>query len=318
MVTITEELSALLDNSPLFSGVSPELLGRYLQDSEVLELTAGEILLAPGDYNEKIYVLLNGRVRISPEGAIDDILAMFGEGETVGEMSILDDSKANTYLIADTPCQLLAVDHTTVWAMINDSHQIARNMLNVLAMRVPITDPNNQANVEGQQGYIGFRHVDELTGLYNSEWMRQMFGRQVQRCAQGHDTGTLLMLCIDEFKHYNQVHGRLGGDQALRSIAQTILSCLRPNDQAARYQGNTFAVFLPHTSLNAGKIAAERLRRQASETLIVTPSGDALPNVTVSIGLKEVGIGSSLDDLLEQANNSLEFAHQSGANCISF
>lgn len=315
-MSLTPETLALLTNVPLFSGLSDELLLRHLDHSGRTTLAAGETLLSPGDSNENIYVILSGRLRVSPGNSDDEPVAMFGAGESVGETSILDDSRAFAYLIADTDCELLRVDLATIWSLVNGSHQAARNLLNILAMRTPASEQSNH-NAEKQHGYAGLNHVDELTGLYNSQWMFQAFGRQIHRCAINHDHATLMMVSIDQFKQYNQTHGRLGGDQALRTIAQTILTCLRPNDQAAHYHGKIFAVFLPHTSLEDAHKASQRLLVQAREAVIVTPSGDSLPQVTISIGLTEVSADSTLKQLIEKANAALQRAKQAGRNCVS-
>jgi diguanylate cyclase (GGDEF)-like protein len=316
-VNLTDETLSLLQESPLFFGVSEEILGRHLEEASTLDLAPGQTLLSPGDANDKVYVILSGRLRLSSLSLGDEPIAMFGPGESVGEMSILDDSKAYAYLMADTECELLSIGHATLWSLVNDSHQAARNMLNILALRIPISERNIHDDIESRQGYAGLNHVDELTGLYNSQWMYQMFSRQIHRCAMDKGYATLMMVSIDQFKNYNQQHGRLGGDQALRTIAQTILGCLRPNDQAARFHGKMFAVFLPRTTLEEGHKAAERLRRQAESAFIVTPSGDALPQATISIGLAQVHVEESLDQLLHKAEAALQRAKLAGRNRIS-
>jgi len=316
-MSLTPETVSLLKDVPLFFGISDELHFRHLDDASRIFLSAGQTLLSPGETNENIYIILSGRLKQHSGGLGDSVVALFGTGESVGEMSILDDSRSTSYLVADTDCELLSISHASLWALINDSHHAARNMLNILALRIPISERNVHDDIESRQGYAGLNHVDELTGLYNNHWMLQMFGRQIHRCSIDKSTATLMMVSIDEFKHYNQRHGRLGGDQALRSVAQTILSCLRPNDQAARYHGKLFAVFLTRTTLAEGHRAAERLRTAISQTHIVTPSGDALPQITTSIGLAEVQPTDSLDMLISRAEAALQLARLAGRNCIS-
>jgi diguanylate cyclase (GGDEF)-like protein len=314
---LNEATLNLLQEVPLFFGVPDELLNRHLENAKYIDLTPGQTLLSPGDANENLYVILSGRLRVNASNRDEEPIALFGPGESVGEMSILDDSKAFAYLQADTDCELLAIDHATMWMLINDSHQAARNMLNVLALRIPISERSLHDDIESRQGYAGLNHVDELTGLYNNQWMFQMFSRQIHRCAIDKGYATLMMVSLDQFKHYNQQHGRLGGDQALRTIAQTILACLRPNDQAARFHGKVFAVFLPRTTVAEGQKAAERLRKQVESAIIVTPSGDSLPHITISIGLAEVHTQETLDQLLERTEAALQRARLAGRNCIS-
>ena len=175
---------------------------------------------------------------------------------------------------------------------------------------------HSNQNGENQQGYAGLNQVDELTGLYNRDWMTKMFERQIRRLAITHDHAVLMMVSIDQFDHYNQSHGLLGGDQALRTIAQTILTCLRPDDQAGRYYGKVFAVFMSNTTLEEARKAGQRLLLQTSQALIVTPGGDALPHVTISIGMIEAREGVTPQELFEQAAEALQRAKLAGGNCI--
>jgi GGDEF domain-containing protein len=244
-LSLSPEVLGLLKNVPLFSGLSNEQLNLHLDYANRITIAAGKIMQSPGDSNENIYVILSGRMRISSDKPNDEPIAMFGAGESVGEMSILNGSNVLDYLIADTDCELLYVDSASIWSLVNSSHQAARNMLNILSRRTTLSKRSNH-DIESRHGYAGLNHVDELTGLYNNQWMLKMFERQIRRCAKTRSPATLMMVSIDQFKHYNQCHGRLGGDQALRTIAQTILTCLRPNDQAAHYHSKVFAVFMPH------------------------------------------------------------------------
>jgi diguanylate cyclase (GGDEF)-like protein len=310
-----EEVISLLKNVPLFSGVAYEHLTRHLGNSSQLALAPGEVLMSPGEINEKVFVILSGRLRVNSGSLNNQPIAIFGAGESVGELFLLD-GKSFAFLVADTESRLLCIDRSTLWALVNDSHQASVNLLNILALHNPVNDENFD-ETEKHMGYVGLNHVDELTGLYNSKWMYQIFSRQLYRCSVDHSLAMLLLLSIDNFKLYNEAHGCLGGDQALRTVAHTILNCLRPNDQAARFHGKNFGIFLPNTSLNEGRKAAERLLVQIREAHIVTPNGDSLSKVTVSIGLVKANEASSLDQALEQAANAVQRARDAGRDCIS-
>ncbi len=311
-----EEVISLLKHVPLFSGVAYEHLDRHLGNARQLNLAAGQVFMSPGESHDKVVIIMSGRLRVNTGDADNEPIAMFGPGESIGELSILDDEKSYAFLVADTDSTLLEIDHAAIWALVNGSHQAAINLLNIVALRKPV-DEEDYAGSEKHMGYIGLNHVDELTGLYNSKWMYQIFGRQIYRCSVNHSLAAMMMLSIDNFRQYNEAHGGLGGDQAMRSVAQTILNCLRPNDQAARYQGKNFAIFLPGTSLGEAHKAADRLLAQIREAHIVTPSGDALPGVTASIGLAEINEKSSIDEALKQITEAVQRARVAGRNCIS-
>ncbi len=311
-----EEVIDLLKNVPLFSGVAYEHLDRHLANARQFTLAPGQVLMSPGETHDKVIVILSGRLRAHSGTLHSEPIAMFGAGESLGEISILDDQKSYAYMVADNESTLLSIDFSAIWGLINDSHQAAINLLNVLALRNPYSE-ENYAEAERHLGYVGLNLVDELTGLYNSKWMYQIFGRQIERCSANHSLATMIMLSIDHFKLYNDMHGGLGGDQALRAVAQTILNCLRPNDQAARLHGKTFVIFLPNTPLKESRKAAERLLLQIRKAHIVTPNGDALPGVTVSIGMIEVNENVSLDQAIERSIEAVQRARDAGRDRIS-
>jgi GGDEF domain-containing protein len=70
---------------------------------------------------------------------------------------------------------------------------------------------------------------------------------------------SLIMIDLDHFKRFNDTHGHLAGDQALRTAAGVLGSALRPTDFAVRYGGEEMMVLLPDTSEKVAVAVAERL-----------------------------------------------------------
>lgn len=315
MIT-SPEILKVLGIAPLFRGVPRELLARNL-NQHVRVLSAGEILLAPGQANSMVYIILSGRLSVQAEISSAEPLAMFGEGECVGEASILEDAPAREYVIAATGCKLLAIDHDVLWALIDSSGAAARNMLGILARRIRVADRVMPENLERHQGFSGAPIIDELTGLYNRRWMHEKFERHLQRSLAGKVPACLLMLEMDRFEEFNARYGQLGSDQALRDIAFAVLSCLRPDDQACRYLGEQFAIFMPGTSMPNARIAAERLRAAIGGTMVALPSGDALPPVNISLGISQVHPErDDLTGLFARAGEALRLAREGGGNCV--
>lgn len=280
---------------------------------------AGETLLTPEKPNNCIYIILSGRLRIHLSLSESEPIEMFGQGDCVGEMStLLDDGQVSAYVIADTDCELLVVDRAVVWLLINDSQKIARNLLNILIHRIRTSNRNFVESMEQKQGYTKNSIIDDLTGLYSTRGMSKDFKKQILRCTMDNESSTLVMLEIDHFQQFNKKYGTLGGDQALRSTAQNILDSMRPRDRAARYNGERFAVLLPNTTLADACVAAERLRLNISQSNVMTPSGDVLPPVTISLGLCESRASDTLEQLLMRAESVLLQAKAAGYNCIKF
>ncbi len=160
--------------------------------------------------------------------------------------------------------------------------------------------------------------TDSLTGLYNRRHFYDLAEKEISRCKRYHHNLTILMLDIDYFKQVNDFHGHLVGDQALKAIANLLVSLVRENDVVARYGGEEFVVLMPETYLEQANIAAERIRSVIEKTSIVTNAGDI--SVTISMGVAEWAPQGDItvDRLVDLADQALYRAKQAGRNRISF
>lgn len=315
-MNLSPEILEVLEAAPLFHGVPSKLFAYNISESNLRTLNAGEVLLAPGEANDSIYIVLSGRMNIQLASSDAEPVSMLGKGECAGEMSILGDAHDSTYVVAATGCELLAIGHDALWELIDISHQAAHNMLKVLSARIRPGNRIMAENLEHHHGFSGAAVVDELTGLYNRQWVEEKFSRHLNRDISNKKPSCVMMLEIDQFKEFTDKYGQLGSEQALRDTAHTMLSCLRPDDQAGRFSGEQFAVFMPNTTLSDGCIAAERLRSAVSGSMIVLPSGDALPSVTISIGVDMANRDDTLADLFARAGEALREAAKNGGNCV--
>lgn len=310
------EILKVLEAAPLFRGIPSKTLSHHLGESKFRTLNSGEMLLSAGQVNDVVYIVLSGRLSVQLKEANVESIAMLGEGECVGEMSILGDAPVSAYVIAATSCKLLAIDRDAILNLIDSSLEAAHNMLSILTKRIRLADQLMAENLEKQQGFSGISIVDEMTGLYNRSWTREKFDRHLQRSAINNKHSCVLMVEMDKFQAFNRDYGRLGGDQALRDIANVMLTCLRPDDQAGHYSDQRFVVYLPNTGLSDACTAAVRLRATANRTLVVLPSGDALPAISISIGVGQARFGESLDELFARAEEALQLAQKAGGNCV--
>jgi diguanylate cyclase (GGDEF)-like protein len=312
------EVFKVLQMAPLFQGVSGKLLVEKLNESRLRTLNSGEALLVPGQANNVVYLVLSGRLSIQSKDSGVEPIAMLGEGECVGEESLIGDVHIPAYVIAATDCKLLAIDHAALWELIDSSHQAAHNMLSVLSMRIR---PAAQVITECQETHHGFSGtpiIDELTGLYNRQWIEEKINRYLRRYVFDKQPGCLMMLAIDRFRELSDKYGQLGSEQVLRDTAHTMLSCLRPDDQAGHFVGEQFAVFMPNTTLADGCTGAERLRTAINDSVIVLPSGDALPPISVSLGISLANLDDTPASLCARANEALQRAAESGGNCVKW
>jgi len=163
----------------------------------------------------------------------------------------------------------------------------------------------------------GQASTDARTGLANSRAFDQMLEERLR--ARGDDeTVAVLMLDVDHFKDFNDRYGHPSGDEALRTFADILRSCLRDGDVAARYGGEEFAVALQGIDTSAALAVAERIRSRTESTLISLAPG-ITDRITVSIGIAAAPHEAhDRVTLLRLADEALYRAKQDGRNRIVY
>lgn len=86
---------------------------------------------------------------------------------------------------------------------------------------------------------------DGLTGLANRRSFDQALALEWTRAQRTKTPLSLLLVDVDYFKLYNDLHGHQKGDDCLRALAAAMGANMRPADVAARYGGEEFAVLMP-------------------------------------------------------------------------
>ncbi|MGE3179781.1 MAG: GGDEF domain-containing protein [Vicinamibacterales bacterium] len=306
-----------LADADLFAGAPAPLLASTVAGSETRDLQAGDRLLAAGDDNDVLYIVLSGTLSVHVPGTTRPHVQL-GVGECVGELSLIDGLHVSADVVADEPTVVLALDREQLWTLMDACPVVARNLLRVLAGRVRHDDRALGESDRLQRQYEEAATVDPLTGLRNRRWLDEAFERQAERTRRVGRSLSLLMIDVDHFKPINDQCGHLVGDAVLRHLAQVLAGSLRPQDLLARFGGEEFAVLLPGVERPQALSVAERLRH-AVEQAPAAPGGGNRPRVTVSVGVATRGADepeTSTATLLERADRALYRAKQDGRNCV--
>lgn len=108
--TETERISQLAKVA-FFDGLTDEALVLIAQVTAEESHGLGTRIFRYGDPGDKLYVILEGKVRISREmsGMGEEALAVLGQGEIFGEMALLDESARSADAIVHERCRVLVI-----------------------------------------------------------------------------------------------------------------------------------------------------------------------------------------------------------------
>jgi diguanylate cyclase (GGDEF)-like protein len=159
-------------------------------------------------------------------------------------------------------------------------------------------------NLETQAG------TDKLTGAYNRRTWDEEIGREFSKTRRQEQRLCLVMADLDMFKRVNDEHGHQRGDSVLQEFVQRMRQAVRASDTLYRLGGEEFAVLLPGTDIEDGRVTAEKLRARVAET----PLG-GLP-ITASFGVAETDGNESPDEFFRRADQALYAAKAGGRNRV--
>jgi diguanylate cyclase (GGDEF)-like protein len=138
--------------------------------------------------------------------------------------------------------------------------------------------------------------MDHLINISNRNYFDRRLHEEWDRAYRNSESIALMIVDVDHFKEYNDIHGHRQGDAALISVANTVMGSLnRPSDIVARWGGKSFAVLMPETDHGGVVKVSGRILEAVMKTAIPDPAGEGT-FVTVSIGAN-VGQPASKDAL---------------------
>jgi diguanylate cyclase (GGDEF)-like protein len=155
---------------------------------------------------------------------------------------------------------------------------------------------------------------DSLTGLLNHARFKDRVADELERSRRTGAKFSLCLLDLDHFKQVNDRHGHLCGDRVLRTLAQSLQGMLRRTDVIARYGGEEFAVLLLETDASRAQIVIDKIRLAFDMLEFEGPTG--LFSVTLSAGVSDRISGASVESLIQQADEALYLAKDSGRNRV--
>ncbi|KQQ45293.1 diguanylate cyclase [Duganella sp. Leaf126] len=293
-------------------------VARLLAPCPIMRLNAGQ---AVAESNQaRLYIVLRGALAVETDtstGMTDGTVSKVLPGESVGEQSVLDEEANLASITALEDSDILVIEAHLVWQLIDESNVLARNLLRLLSFRIRAANAQLRRRQKVGEFYRQMSMNDALTGLYNRAWLNDVLPRLT---TTAHSTGAplaLIMIDLDHFKRFNDSHGHLAGDQALRAAAQVLSGALRPTDFAVRYGGEEMMVLLPDTSGPMAVAVAERLCERMQQAQVFADMRLPLPHITASFGVATLEARQNEQDLIASADAALYRAKELGRNQVA-
>jgi two-component system cell cycle response regulator len=138
--------------------------------------------------------------------------------------------------------------------------------------------------------------TDSLTGLFNQRQFYMRLRDEIVRSTRQKHPLALILLDLDNFKDYNDKHGHIAGDQALRHVGKSILRSIREGvDSGYRYGGDEFAIILIDSDILIAEEIGKRVR------MAIRDSGE----LRASLGYAVYGENMNLTDFVKLADTNL-------------
>ncbi len=128
----------VLSRSPLFEALDEADASALRRMAATIELSRGDKLFREGDAGDKLYVVLDGKIKLTrtaPDGR-ENLLSVHGPGEMFGELSLFDPRPRTSGASAVTDSRLAELGHDDLREWLTGRPQVSLHLLRALAQRL--------------------------------------------------------------------------------------------------------------------------------------------------------------------------------------
>jgi CRP-like cAMP-binding protein len=128
----------VLRQAPLFSALDDEAATALRSSMAETRLRRGDVLFHEGDSGDKLYIVLDGKVKLgrtSSDGR-ENLLAILGPGQMFGELSLFDPGPRSATVTAVTDTTFASLSHEDLLRWLEGRPVVARGLLAQLAGRL--------------------------------------------------------------------------------------------------------------------------------------------------------------------------------------
>jgi CRP/FNR family transcriptional regulator len=135
-------MDGALARLPLFAALDDDAAAALEQAMTARAVDRGHVVFREGDAGDRLFVVLDGKVKISRAAADgrENLLAVLGPGEMFGELSLFDPGPRTATASAITESRLASLDHDDLRPLLLERPGVAVHLLQALALRLRRTN----------------------------------------------------------------------------------------------------------------------------------------------------------------------------------
>lgn len=133
-----QNMSFLLKNTPLFSGLSDPQLAELASLAQYRKVPRHQVIVQAGEGADALFVLVSGRTKVQSrnnEGR-EVILSILVPGDCFGEMALIDGALRSADVIANENCELLVLERADFEALLTKNAALGLNIMKNLVLRL--------------------------------------------------------------------------------------------------------------------------------------------------------------------------------------
>jgi CRP/FNR family cyclic AMP-dependent transcriptional regulator len=134
----------MLENVPLFSGLSAESLAEIEQHSSVKSFRKNAIIISQDDKSYSLYVILSGRVKVfvSGEDGREAVLNYQGAGDYFGDLALIDKQPRVASVMATEASKFMIISRQDFLTCLSRNPEIAINLIKPMTQRMRMLAKN--------------------------------------------------------------------------------------------------------------------------------------------------------------------------------
>ncbi len=257
---------------PLFSGLSRTQVHYIIMAGSLKKIDSGDILFHKGDVSDTMYTIISGTMDVYDPVSQDDsepvspsrvLVNQLKTGDTLGEMGFLRSVPRSATVVATSPVELFQINWKMIkrlqWLYPPTASKFFLNLMGITCDRLEnLTECFSEIKMQG-----------DSNKLYSRLKFLEILDTEIQR-ARHYRTSLSFCLLKIEFEELQSGLDNTLKDRVIRSIGNIFSEKIRDWDTLHRYDGQSYALLMPQTSIDEAQSMGDQLKRISAESILKT------------------------------------------------